>query len=115
MRKIVRIDSDEQRNVANNELRAIRLLCDGRNDHIIRVFNTETHFAGNLEYAIIDMDLCDWNLDQYIQGMWTFGLLHTSQELRDAQLWNIVRQISKGLAYIHSRNQVHRDMKPPNG
>ena len=111
----MRISSDKERKVVENELRAIGILCDGRNEQIIRVFNTETYFVGKDEYAIIDMDLGDWNLDQYIRGMWTFGQLHSSQSLRESQLWNIAKQISRGLTYIHSKNQVHRDLKPANG
>jgi len=35
--------------------------------------------------------------------------------IRAAQIWNIMADISSGVAFIHSRGEIHRDLKPRNG
>ena len=34
---------------------------------------------------------------------------------REMEMWNIMTQISNGVAYIHGQGEVHRDLKPLNG
>jgi serine/threonine protein kinase len=71
----------------------------------------------------IDMELCDANLEQYIQGKF---LIYESSEnprffgatIKERGVWNtwdIMEQICIGIEFIHACKQVHRDLKPRNG
>jgi len=66
------------------------------------------------------MEMCDINLDDY---------LHKSRDIDGLLKWqdaivqghgpflvvSILQQILAGLVYIHSVNEVHRDLSPQNG
>ena len=70
------------------------------------------------------MELCDGNLEEYILGKspekFQFSsnprLLGTSMfDNTILNVWDVMEQISSGLEFIHSKGEVHRDMKPRNG
>lgn len=73
----------------------------------------------------IDMERCDLNLETYISRDWTpelhasvpffttIDICPTSQRIQ--QVGEIIRDIVKGVAFIHSQQLVHRDLKPRNG
>ena len=69
------------------------------------------------------MELCDFNLETYIASAWTSTVgqdLTTTAEVFDPwqrleQVWAIMADITNGIMYIHSHNEVHRDLKPKNG
>jgi serine/threonine protein kinase len=51
------------------------------------------------------------NLERYIQQ-------HSPTSNRPmivVNVWDIINQITAGVAYIHSHKQVHRDLNPRNG
>lgn len=100
----------------DNELRAIGKLCGGADENVVKVFNFRNRVTFDTEpCAFIDMESCDWNLDQYIGGMWSYGIVHTTLEVRRNEIWSIILQIAKGLKHIHGEKEVHRDLKPQNG
>ena len=65
-------------------------------------------------YMFIDMQLCDLDLKQYIQGARIVGLVHEDAQLKELQICNIMRQISLGVGFIHAQGEIHRDLKPHN-
>jgi serine/threonine protein kinase len=96
-----------------NEIRAIRKLCNNLNTNIIQVFDIGL-FTDN-RYTYVDMELCDLDLDQYMKSSRVVSLVHEhTPHFRELQICNIMMQISRGLAFIHGHQEVHRDIKPQN-
>lgn len=94
-----------------NEIRAITKLCDGTNKHIIKVL-AHGEFT-SMSYVFIDMELCDFDLEEYIKSIWIVSRAdHYSKE---TGIWNVMRQIASGLQFVHGNREVHRDLKPRNG
>lgn len=80
-------------------------------------------------YYILDMELCQFNLDEYIHGerstllealgplSWEFVVVDRSDKFLLPQIeniWTIALHVADGLAFIHGFGQVHRDLKPRN-
>lgn len=71
----------------------------------------------------IDMELCDLNLENYMDKKWTPDMRKTvfyftenlPTRMRVGQIWDIMEDITKGLSFLHQNNMVHRDVKPRNG
>src|ERR1700731_1456357 len=88
------------RDVVENEARAIRKLC-GKDAHpnIVAVFNQGE--LSNAPYYFIDMELCDINLHYYIHRETTpdpsesipFFIKDAPSALKAQQIWNIMKQI----------------------
>lgn len=103
-------------------MRAVSKLCMNSNTHqnIVSVlaFGKLSHF---LYY--IDMELCDLNLERWIYGKWDQNtakrLPHLTVELppraRMGQVWDIMEDITRAVAFIHDEHEIHRDLKPSNG
>jgi serine/threonine protein kinase len=100
--------------LVDNEVRAIGKLCHGGHKHIIlRVANFPDH-----SYAYIDMEICDFNLEAFNKSNWnsiqkTCPILQAPGCL-SLDILNIMKQIANGLTYIHSRGEIHRELKPRN-
>lgn len=72
-------------------------------------------------YYYIDMELCDFSLQNYIDGIdvpmicgQQYHLATGSAEMEFLRLVNIMNQVAKGLDFIHGNGEVHRDIKPSN-
>ena len=72
-------------------------------------------------YYFIDMELCDINLEQYIYSnpsaaeSFPHLVREAPSAVQASQVWNVMKQIARGLTFIHGHNEVHRDLKPHNG
>jgi serine/threonine protein kinase len=108
---------------ALREVRAIEKLArKGIHENLVAI---QAHgLIHGMPFTYIDMELCDGNLEDYIQGRrsQTFEATDNSRllslNMREsgiANIWDIVEQISSGLQFIHSCEEVHRDLKPRNG
>ena len=72
----------------------------------------------------IDMELCSFNLRTYIDNPTKcvsdpkMPPGHRVQSVPSrtipATIWDIMKQISSGVAFMHDHNHVHRDIKPEN-
>jgi serine/threonine protein kinase len=94
-----------------------KLSENGGHTHIVNVLRLGQ--LGNSDYYFIDMELCDLNLDVFINS-WTsreglpFFVRDRPPPLKAQQIWNVMIPIACGTEYIHSLELVHRDLKPAN-
>jgi serine/threonine protein kinase len=92
-------------------------LCKSEHRNIIRIF--EHGRVGDGAFYFIDMELCDINLEEYLEGTKTGirGLLDWKTAEAEGQclflLVAIMQQLLNGLAFIHGKDEVHRDLAPP--
>lgn len=116
-RKIIPLFEPDSPSV-QNEIRAIRKLCNNTHKNVVNVFEVGRFRFHDNQYAFIDMQLCDLDLDQYMKSARVVNLVHEDTtwqfRLRELQICNIMRQISLGIAFIHGKKEVHRDIKPKN-
>lgn len=80
-----------------------------------------------MPFYFIDMELCDLDLGTYIEAPWKTRLNETLMgylpDERDKllpilgllQIREIMKDITRAIVFIHLENEVHRDLKPPNG
>ena len=71
------------------------------------------------------MELCDYNLDQYVQNRRSAMATKSSKILNEdsdefgefslRNLSQILNEIASGIEFIHNLGEVHRDLKPSNG
>jgi len=106
-----------------NEARAVDKLCTpeaGKHRNIVTVFK---HGKLRPSYYHLDMELCDLNLQHYIERKWTpaiqekmpyFTVEPLPMRNKRAQIWDIMEDITSGLAFIHLHKEIHRDLKPRN-
>jgi len=107
--------------VIANETRAIKKLCSGSHPNIVEVLRIGE--LKNSAYYFVDMELCDINLQDYIHRddskplpeAIPYFVKNATSQVKALQIWNIVKQIATGVAFIHSHNEIHRDVKPQNG
>jgi serine/threonine protein kinase len=103
-----------------NEVRAMDLLCQYGHENIIRVLR-----HGLLRpiqaFYFIDMEVCDLNLEEYLKNIKTGvrGLIEWPTAICEGHgpflVCAIMQQIIRGLAFIHSNGEAHRDLNPQNG
>lgn len=62
------------------------------------------------EYSVlyIQMQLCDETLSSYLEKRNAEGTINRTENI------NVLKQICKGLKYLHSQGIIHRDLKPSN-
>ena len=91
----------------SNELQTIDKLCkQNSHENIVTVYR-----YGQLgEWCYIDMELCEFNLHQYIAATAECSLPTLDTKI----LLKIMQDVSRGLAFIHENNIIHRDIKPEN-
>jgi cyclin-dependent kinase len=97
-----------------------KLLKPGRHPNIIRYVKDGILTRNTIRY--IDMEFCDMNLDEYINGRKGPG----GPEIYGLPQWDkqnpntfliiaIFQQLLSGVDFIHRKNMVHRDLDPKNG
>lgn len=94
----------------------------GKAENLIVVFRHD--WLENSPYYYIDMELCEASLEDYIDDKepLTYELYDNPRLFKSGfkirgiwNTWDIMEQISKGIAFLHAAKLVHRDLKPRNG
>ena len=103
-------------------MRAVAKLCMAQHTHqnIVSVFD---HGRLSAFLYFIDMELCDLNLEQWIYRSWDhltvqklpFLTAELPPRARMGQVWDIMEDITRAVAFIHGAHEIHRDLKPSNG
>jgi serine/threonine protein kinase len=109
-----------------NEARAITKLCgQGQHNNIVEVLQHGK--LPNSPYYFIDMELCDINLDMYIEFICKpssrpdlpghlpiTGNANAFLYPDQMAIIDILRDITNGVVFIHDHQEIHRDLKPRN-
>jgi tetratricopeptide (TPR) repeat protein len=125
-RKLLRPFANLTREEIESEARAIiRIYLNRAPPNLIQVIS---HGWVNEAVGLyrIDMELCACNLEQYMNREVDirFEMRHLACPGRFAEVgshpgpwqkWDIMEQICEGVRFIHSKDLVHRDVKPRNG
>ena len=112
------------RNTKNGALVAVKILRDDigiDEEYIEKFFNREAKISECLSHENI-VKLLDYGkindkyflIYEYIEGISLDKYLSKNKSISIKEIKNISIQILKALAYAHSQNIVHRDIKPQN-
>ena len=119
-RKIIRVFGDVEEEDIQNEVRAVAKLCKpDTHKNIVSVFR---YGSFSDSYYFLDMELCDLNLECWIERKWNKEIekeLHYltgdfPSRMRIGQVWDVMEDVTRALAFIHSKKEIHRDLKPRN-
>jgi serine/threonine protein kinase len=125
-RKLLRPSGSYTMKDVENEVRAVAKLCSpGTHKNIVLVLRTGK--LPHMPFYYIDMELCDLNLERFIKREWRATMTERFQNsesmvdveqllpiVRLLQLRDIMRAVSGGVAFIHAKHEIHRDLKPRN-
>jgi serine/threonine protein kinase len=73
-------------------------------------------------YHYLDMELCDINLESWIERKWTeetkkklpYLTADSPSRMRMSQIWDVMEDVTSAVGFIHSQHEIHRDIKPRN-
>jgi serine/threonine protein kinase len=103
-----------------NEVKVMMSLESRKHENIVKILGHGSLGVYTASY-FIDMEYCDINLEEYIQGSARpcLGLYeYRAAKLNKDLPWlicAIMQQILRGVIFIHQSGKVHRDLKPRNG
>nr|CAG4649428.1 EOG090X081V [Scapholeberis mucronata] len=99
--KRVRLDDDDE-GVPSSALREICLLKELKHHNIVRLHDV-LHSDKKLTLVF---EHCDQDLKKYFDSL--------NGEIDSDQVQSLMYQLLRGLAFCHSKNVLHRDLKPQN-
>jgi serine/threonine protein kinase len=126
-RKVMRVSTWLEEDL-KNEIKVLELLSETSHPHVVEILG-----HGRLQavgkFYVIDMELADLSLAEYIDYLFRNKELPPDitfhdkfgPRVSDASTdryfvsCSISSHIANGLAFLHEKGQVHRDLKPQNG
>jgi len=115
-RKIIRTEGWVTTADIENHAHAIAKLCFNGHKNIVHVFSQGCYTAPTVYY--VDMELCSSTLADYILGVGYWEDRLENMKLIEetlSDMFDIMMQLAEAVRFIHSLNEVHRDIKPTNG
>jgi len=113
-KKIVRASGTTPR-----EADVIGALPDDGHPNLVNILTAGWHpWQGQRQFCI-DMEWCEFNLHDYIYGPYktpeSKNFVDLSLPAEYTSIWDVLEQITCGVAFMHQLKLVHRDLKPSNG
>ena len=115
---MIRVFAGVNKEDVDNELRATDKLCRSSHPNIVQVLQYG-QLLRDSSFYYIDMELCEFSLARYINGVdvphlqnWDTIRVHGNLE---THICDIMLQIVNGVIFIHEHDEVHRDLSPENG
>ena len=105
--KVIDIDSVEETGLTMSKVEMeINILAKLDHKHVVKIYHTLKKLTEDDNYLFIIMELCESTVSKVIKS-YPKGV---PRELAMQYL----RQITKGVAYLHTESIIHRDLKPDN-
>jgi serine/threonine protein kinase len=114
-RKMIRLFPGVTKPEIENEIRAVKKLCQTSHPNIVQIFEFG-QLKPNSSFYFIDMESCEFTLAHYITGADVPFLVNWKIFCMLPQnICEINEHIIDGLIFIHKNGEVHRDLSPQNG
>ena len=110
------------KNVLSNKLISIkRINIKGFSTNDLYNFSRETLYLSNLKHKNIIKMYCSYQYKDYLYNVMDYAeggeltqLINSDIEIPENKIKDIFKQIIEGVKFIHSKNVIHRDLKPNN-
>ena len=102
-------------NIEKRFQRIIEALKEKPNENIVRVWRIGR--IPGLQFYYVDMEFCDFSLGDYVDSSekYIFRLPNNFTQDFQRRCLDILTQITNGLAFLHSLDVMHLNLKPSNG
>ena len=110
------------KNVLTNKVISIkRINIKGFSTNDLYNFSRETLYLSNLKHKNIIKMYCSYQYKDYLYNVMDYAeggeltqLINSDIEIPENKIKDIFKQIIEGVKFIHSKNVIHRDLKPNN-
>ena len=110
------------KNVLSNKIISIkRINIKGFSTNDLYNFSRETLYLSNLKHKNIIKMYCSYQYKDYLYNVMDYAeggeltqLINSDIEIPENKIKDIFKQIIEGVKFIHSKNVIHRDLKPNN-
>ncbi|TNJ26243.1 Kinase, NEK [Giardia muris] len=104
--KVVEYEEME-RTIVDSLRREMRTISSLKHPHVLRYHRVHDDPDNGTAYLV--MEWCSGTLLDEVRGRGERG-----EPFRDEEVWRCLQEMASGLAYLHEKRHVHRDLKPGN-